>query len=200
MSHSKLIAYLEVIFAVVVWGGTFIATKVALQEVSPATIVWLRFAMGLVILGIAVVARKQFAIPEKSEWLYFALLGFLGVTLHQWLQATGLQTAKATTTAWIVATTPVFIATMNSEFAFSIARSSLGSPEWCASNSTGTRVRKTAVAMHSLKRKFLFIMLLLLGKAWSVSALSIKSNADRIKLQQFIAETLAPPVLMAHPA
>jgi drug/metabolite transporter (DMT)-like permease len=110
MSHSKFIAYLEVIFAVVVWGGTFIATKVALQEVSPATIVWLRFAMGLVILGIAVAARKQFAFPEKDEWLYFALLGFLGVTLHQWLQATGLQTAKATTTAWIVATTPVFIA------------------------------------------------------------------------------------------
>jgi drug/metabolite transporter (DMT)-like permease len=110
MSHSKLIAYLEVIFAVIVWGGTFIATKVALQEVSPATIVWMRFAMGLVILGIAVAARKQFAIPEKNEWLYFALLGFLGVTLHQWLQATGLQTAKATTTAWIVATTPVFIA------------------------------------------------------------------------------------------
>jgi drug/metabolite transporter (DMT)-like permease len=110
MNKSKLIPYLEVIFAVVVWGGTFIATKVALQEVSPATIVWLRFAMGLVILGIAVVARKQFAFPEKNEWLYFALLGFLGVTFHQWLQATGLQTAKATTTAWIVATTPVFIA------------------------------------------------------------------------------------------
>lgn len=98
------------VFAVVVWGGTFIATKVALQEVSPATIVWLRFAMGVVILGVAVVIRKQFAMPEKNEWLYFALLGFLGVTFHQWLQATGLQTSKATTTAWIVATAPIFIA------------------------------------------------------------------------------------------
>lgn len=110
MPKSKLIPYLEILFAVTVWGGTFIATKIALQEVSPATIVWLRFAMGLVILGIAVFARKQFALPEKKEWLYFALLGFLGVTFHQWLQATGLQTAKATTTAWIVATAPVFIA------------------------------------------------------------------------------------------
>ena len=110
MPKSKLIPYLEMLFAVVVWGGTFIATKIALQEVSPATIVWLRFAMGLIVLGIAVFARKQFAFPEKNEWLYLALLGFLGVTFHQWLQATGLQTAKATTTAWIVATTPVFIA------------------------------------------------------------------------------------------
>lgn len=110
MPKSKIIPYLEVTFAVVVWGGTFIATKIALREVSPATIVWLRFAMGTVILGAVVIARKQFALPEKREWLYLAMLGFIGVTFHQWLQATGLQTAKATTTAWIVATTPVFIA------------------------------------------------------------------------------------------
>lgn len=110
MSKSKLIPILEAVFAVVIWGATFIATKIALQEVSPATIVWLRFAMGVVILGIAVVSRKQFAIPEKNEWLYFALLGFIGVTFHQWLQSNGLVTAQATTTAWIVASTPVFIA------------------------------------------------------------------------------------------
>ena len=110
MPKSKLIPYLEAVFTVVVWGGTFIATKIALQEVSPATIVWIRFAIGVIILGATVVLRKQFAIPEKGEWLYFALLGFIGVTFHQWLQANGLITAQATTTAWIVATTPIFIA------------------------------------------------------------------------------------------
>lgn len=107
---SKLIPILEAVFTVVIWGGTFIATKIALQEVSPATIVWLRFALGVLILGATVFLRKQFAIPERSEWAYFALLGFIGVTFHQWLQANGLKTAQATTTAWIVATTPVFIA------------------------------------------------------------------------------------------
>jgi drug/metabolite transporter (DMT)-like permease len=110
VQKSKLLPHLEALFAVTVWGGTFIATKIALQEVSPATIVWLRFSMGVVILGATMLYRKEFALPEKNEWLYFALLGFLGVTFHQWLQATGLQTAQATTTAWIVATTPVFIA------------------------------------------------------------------------------------------
>jgi drug/metabolite transporter (DMT)-like permease len=110
MPKTKVIPYLEALFAVIVWGATFIATKIALREASPATIVWLRFGMGTVILGIVVIARKQFALPEKGEWVYFLMLGFLGVTFHQLLQATGLQTAKATTTAWIVATTPVFIA------------------------------------------------------------------------------------------
>ena len=66
--------------------------------------------MGVVILGLAVVLRKQFTLPEKKEWAYFALLGFLGITFHQGLQSNGLRTSEAGTTAWIVSTTPVFMA------------------------------------------------------------------------------------------
>jgi drug/metabolite transporter (DMT)-like permease len=110
MPKTKLIPILEALFAVIVWGASFIATKVALRDVSPITVVWLRFAMGVIILGIAVNARKQFAWPKRNEWLYFALLGFLGITFHQWLQSTALTTSRASTTAWIVATTPVFMA------------------------------------------------------------------------------------------
>jgi drug/metabolite transporter (DMT)-like permease len=110
MPKARSFAILEALFAVLVWGASFIATKVALKEISPITIVWLRFSMGVIILGIAVLARRQFAWPEKNEWGYFALLGFLGITFHQWLQSNGLITSEASTTAWIVATTPVFMA------------------------------------------------------------------------------------------
>jgi drug/metabolite transporter (DMT)-like permease len=110
MPKHRLLPTLSALFAVIIWGGTFIATKVALREVSPATIVWSRFGIGVIVLGITVFARKQFALPAKSDLAYLALLGFIGVTFHQWLQATGLQTARATTTAWIVATIPVFTA------------------------------------------------------------------------------------------
>ena len=108
--NRKLIIYLEALFAVVVWGCTFIATKIALREVSPASIVWLRFGIGLLILGMTVVLRKQFAWPKWKEVGYLVLIGFLGVTFHQWLQATGLITAQASVTAWIVATIPIFTA------------------------------------------------------------------------------------------
>jgi drug/metabolite transporter (DMT)-like permease len=110
MSNSKLFTYGEALFAVIVWGASFIATKIALKEISPLTIVWLRFLMGVVILGLAVVLRKQFSLPDKKEWAYFALLGFLGITFHQGLQSNGLRTSAASTTAWIVSTTPVFMA------------------------------------------------------------------------------------------
>jgi drug/metabolite transporter (DMT)-like permease len=110
MTNSKLFIYSEALFAVIVWGASFIATKIALEDISPISIVWLRFLMGVIILGVAVVLRRQFALPDKKEWIYFALLGFLGITFHQWLQSNGLQTSEAGTTAWIVATTPVFMA------------------------------------------------------------------------------------------
>ncbi len=110
MQSSKLINTLKVLFAVVAWGASFIATKVALRDVSPVTVVWLRFAMGVVIIGVAIAARGQFRLPAWRDAGYFALLGFLGIAYHQWLQSTGLQTAQASTTAWIVATTPIFMA------------------------------------------------------------------------------------------
>lgn len=110
MPKIRLIPYLEAIFAVIVWGASFIATKVALEDISPVTIVWLRFTIGVLILGLAVILRHQFILPDRREWGYFALLGFLGITFHQWLQSNGLQTSEAGTTAWIVSTTPVFMA------------------------------------------------------------------------------------------
>ncbi len=100
----------EATLTVISWGASFVATKFALRDVQPVTVVWLRFAMGVVILGAAVIARKQFALPQRKDLAYFVLLGFIGITFHQWLQSTGLLTAQATTTAWIVATSPIFIA------------------------------------------------------------------------------------------
>jgi drug/metabolite transporter (DMT)-like permease len=108
----RLIALLKALAAVVMWGASFIATKLALVEVSPVTIVWLRFAIGVAVLGALVVARRQFALVGRGELAYFALLGFLGITFHQWLQSNGLVTSLASTTAWIVASTPIFIAAL----------------------------------------------------------------------------------------
>src|ERR1041384_5299138 len=103
-------AIVKALFAVSAWGASFVATKIALQYAAPSTVVWLRFTMGVVILGVAVIFSKQIALPQGRDWGYFAILGFLGITFHQWLQSTGLLTAQATTTAWIVASTPIFIA------------------------------------------------------------------------------------------
>jgi drug/metabolite transporter (DMT)-like permease len=108
--RSKPLAIAEATIAVVVWGASFIATKIALQDVSPVTVVWLRFSIGLLIIAVGMFAMHQAALPQRKDLLYFALLGFLGISFHQWLQSNGLVTSQASTTAWIVTTTPIFIA------------------------------------------------------------------------------------------
>jgi len=103
-------AYIELTFAAVAWGVSFIATKIAVQQVNPAVVVFLRFAIGAVIMLAILLARRQLTLPTLKEGLYYALLGFIGISFHQWLQSTGLVTAQASTTSWIVSTSPVFIA------------------------------------------------------------------------------------------
>ncbi|MGE5140181.1 MAG: DMT family transporter [Rudaea sp.] len=116
MSRYSRLALAEVTFAVIFWGASFIATKIAAREVQPFTVIWLRFGIGVLILGAAVAVRREFTAIPLAELPYFALLGFLGITFHQWLQVNGLLTAQATTTAWIVTTTPVFIALLSALF------------------------------------------------------------------------------------
>lgn len=101
---------LKALFAVLVWGASFVATKVALQSIPPVTLIWMRFGLGVIFLGAVVGLRREFSLPQKKDWLYLALLGFLGITFHQWLQSTGLETSQATTTSWIVSSIPIFIA------------------------------------------------------------------------------------------
>lgn len=110
--RSRTGAILAALFAVVVWGASFIATKIALAEVAPVTVVWLRFGMGVVVMDLIVLGRRQLSLPQAGDLGYFALLGFLGIAFHQWLQSNGLVTSQASTSSWIVASTPVFMAVL----------------------------------------------------------------------------------------
>jgi drug/metabolite transporter (DMT)-like permease len=109
-SGHHLRAYAGAVFAVSVWGASFVATKIGVREVHPLTVMWLRFGIGIAVLAIAVAARGEFAVPSRKDLGYFAALGALGITLHQWLQATGLVTAQASTTSWIITATPLTMA------------------------------------------------------------------------------------------
>ncbi len=108
--RALTVVYLKMLAAVVIWGGSFIATKIGLREIGVWTLIWLRFALGSLILGAVLVQRGEMRVPGGRDLLRYAFLGLMGFALHQWLQVTGMLTAAASTTAWIVSTAPVFIA------------------------------------------------------------------------------------------
>lgn len=111
-SHSSVSAQIKLSLAIIAWGGSFIATKFAVAEVSPITVIWLRFLIGWIILGLFAYRRGDLGMPSWKDVLQLAWLGFLGITLHQWMQSSGLVTSEASTTAWIVSSTPVFMAVL----------------------------------------------------------------------------------------
>lgn len=100
---------LKMVLSVIFWGGSFIAIKVAVQQSSPVAVVWLRFLIGVLCLFPIILHKGMLHISGWKELAEYVLLGFLGVTLHQWLQSNGLVTSQASTTAWIVASTPLFM-------------------------------------------------------------------------------------------
>ncbi len=102
----RLKAFLAILF----WGASFIATKIALREAHPATIILLRFALGAAILWLAIWRGRMFQRVNRRDLIYLALLGFIAVPLHQALQALGLLYTTATSMGWIVALIPVFTA------------------------------------------------------------------------------------------
>lgn len=112
---SKLKYYWKPLFAVVVWGFSFIATKNALEEINPESIVFIRQILGIGFLGIVALRQKNnFSVNIKDHgWI---LLLALIACFHLWIQVTGLQWTSASNTGWIIGITPVFMAILSAVF------------------------------------------------------------------------------------
>jgi drug/metabolite transporter (DMT)-like permease len=96
-------------FAVISWGVSFIATKIALAELTPVTIIIMRMILAVVLLFIiAKTTKRDFSIEWKKH-RGILLLAMIAV-FHLWIQVTGLKYTTASNTGWIIGITPVFMA------------------------------------------------------------------------------------------
>lgn len=96
--------------AVVLWGISFVATRAALTELSPVTLVFTRFGLGLVLLFGLLAARRRLARPPRDAWAALLLMGFIGIFVHQMLQANALRLTTAVHTGWLIGLTPLWSA------------------------------------------------------------------------------------------
>jgi drug/metabolite transporter (DMT)-like permease len=102
--------------AVVLWGISFVATKAVLREISPIALIFTRFGLGALLLLAILVVRGQPIVPPRSAWPTLVLLGFVGVFLHQMLQAYGLVFTSAVNTGWLIGLIPIWSAVLSAIF------------------------------------------------------------------------------------
>ncbi|MDI7260138.1 MAG: DMT family transporter [Thermodesulfobacteriota bacterium] len=99
------------LLAVIFWGFSFIATKVALRGVHPFTLLTLRYAIGALLLLLVQMGRDKtfFKIFFPRDWIYIFILAAVGVSGLGLLQAYGLLYTTAINTGWIIAINPILI-------------------------------------------------------------------------------------------
>ncbi len=98
--------------AIVFWGVSFVATKAVLREVGPVTLITIRFALGVTFLTIVLLHRREKLIPPRTFLPSLALMGFVGVFVHQMLQAWGLTMTSAINTGWLIGLIPIWTAAL----------------------------------------------------------------------------------------
>jgi len=98
--------------AVIIWGWTFIATKILLSELGAVEIFALRLAIGIPVLGLILLAKRM--PPRFGRRDLGPLVGSGAVlTVHFLVQIAGLNATTATNTGWIISVTPLALALLS---------------------------------------------------------------------------------------
>lgn len=128
---TSLKGHAAALTSVIIWGTTFISSKIVLEYLSPIELLIYRFAVGLCVLSLMdshklVLNRKLQKCPpcgiddgrrrqyrglkrKKDEW-YFILAGLSGVTLYYLLENISLTRTTASNAGVIVSAAPFFTA------------------------------------------------------------------------------------------
>jgi drug/metabolite transporter (DMT)-like permease len=106
---------LLLLFSVIIWGWTFVATKICLASMTPFEIVGMRFMIGVPILYAVIRGRRTRFTFTRADYRPL-FLGALIITVHFLIQAVALNHTTATNTGWIIAVTPLALAALSVAF------------------------------------------------------------------------------------
>lgn len=108
-NQRPLLTYLALLVAVVGWGSSFVATKVALETLAPTTLVFLRLSFAAVCFLLLVRVRRV-PWPGRSDLLKLIALAVFEPVLYFLLETEGLARTSASSGSLVIAAVPVFVA------------------------------------------------------------------------------------------
>lgn len=114
MEQNKAKGHLSALLTILIWGTTFISTKVLLADFQPIGILFSRFVMGLFAL-LVVYPHRMKGTTRKQE-LTFVVAGLCGVCLYYLLENIALTYTMASNVGVIISVAPFFTAILSHLF------------------------------------------------------------------------------------
>ncbi len=111
MNHNNTSGHAAATLTILIWGTTFISTKVLLRSFQPIEILILRFLLGFLALLLA--APKPLGGTTRRQEGIFAAAGLCGVTLYYLLENIALTYTMASNVGVMVSVSPFFTALLS---------------------------------------------------------------------------------------
>lgn len=109
-----IIGHIAALVTILIWGTTFISTKVLLKEFTPVEILFFRFLMGFIALLVA--CPRRLVLADKKQEILFAGAGLSGVTLYFLMENIALTYSFASNVGVIICIAPFFTAILAHSF------------------------------------------------------------------------------------
>lgn len=114
MGANRTTGYLASLFTIIIWGTTFISTKILLVDFQPVEILLFRFVMGLAAL--VLVCPRRLKGTSRQQELTFAAAGLCGICLYYLLENIALTYTMASNVGVIISVAPFFTAILSCLF------------------------------------------------------------------------------------
>ncbi len=111
MKRNRTMGHLASLLTVIIWGTTFISTKILLAGFQPVEILFFRFVMGLTAL--LLVYPRRLKGTSKAQELTFAAAGLCGICLYYLLENIALTYTMASNVGVIISVAPFFTALLS---------------------------------------------------------------------------------------
>ncbi len=109
-TRRETAGHLAALITIIIWGTTFVSTKVLLEDFAPVDILFYRFLIGLIVL--IMVHPHVLTFRSWRQEALFAGAGLCGVTLYFLLENIALTLTYASNAGMIVAVIPMITAVL----------------------------------------------------------------------------------------
>lgn len=104
MEHKKTAGHLAALLTIIIWGTTFISTKILLTDFQPVEILFFRFVMGFLVL--LVICPRRLKTKNYKQELTFVAAGLCGICLYYLLENIALTFTMASNVGVIISVAP----------------------------------------------------------------------------------------------